>query len=362
MASLENLPPDQRAVLDLVLQRGRSYDEIAEMLGIDRAGVRDRALAAFDALGPQTRISLERRALITDYLLGQLPPRVADGTRERLGQSASERAWARVLASELAPVAAHRLPAIPLESAAGSDQPASPGISVAAPGIEGAAALGPAAAAATGTDRAAGEAGGGAVESAHGAPTSPPARTRPTSRVGGAILLGAGALIVLAVVLIIVLTSGGGSKKSPSAHASTSSGASTTPSRATTGSTSRTSTNAAHLVAQINMLPTVPGSKAVGVVLVVKQGTNTGIAIRAQNIPANGKKDAYAVWLYNSPSDSYRLGFVTPGVSSNGVLQAESALPSNAAHFKQILVTDETTGNPRAPGKQILRGTLSGLS
>ena len=39
MGSLETLPPDQRAVLDLVLQRGRSYNEIArlEFTGRDTA-------------------------------------------------------------------------------------------------------------------------------------------------------------------------------------------------------------------------------------------------------------------------------------------------------------------------------------
>ena len=54
MASLDTLPADQRAVLSLVLERGKSYDEIAQMLSIDRAAVRDRALKAFDAIGPQT--------------------------------------------------------------------------------------------------------------------------------------------------------------------------------------------------------------------------------------------------------------------------------------------------------------------
>ena len=101
MASLDALPPDQRAVLELVLARGRNYDEIAKLLSIDRAGVRERALAALDALGPQTRVPAERRALITDYLLGALPPRVADDVRDHLASSPSERAWARVVASEL---------------------------------------------------------------------------------------------------------------------------------------------------------------------------------------------------------------------------------------------------------------------
>ena len=113
MASLDNLPPDQRAVLDLVLQRGRSYDDIARLLAIDRAAVRARALAAFDAIGPDTGLAPESRALITDYLLGQLPDKVAEQTRDRLAESPYERAWARVLASELSPVASKPLPEIP---------------------------------------------------------------------------------------------------------------------------------------------------------------------------------------------------------------------------------------------------------
>ena len=52
-----SLPADQRAVLELVLQRGRNYDQIARLLSVDRAGVRQRALAAFDALGPRTATS-----------------------------------------------------------------------------------------------------------------------------------------------------------------------------------------------------------------------------------------------------------------------------------------------------------------
>src|SRR5579859_4063840 len=124
MASLDSLPEDQRAVLTLVLQRGRGYDEIARMLSIDRAAVRERALAALDALGPQTGVSPERRALITDYLLGQLPPAVARQTRDRVARSPSERAWARVLASELTPLASGPLPEIPVDASAARTQPA----------------------------------------------------------------------------------------------------------------------------------------------------------------------------------------------------------------------------------------------
>jgi hypothetical protein len=50
MTDLDRLPPDQRAVLSLVLERGRSYGEVAEMLAIPESAVRDRAHAALDAL------------------------------------------------------------------------------------------------------------------------------------------------------------------------------------------------------------------------------------------------------------------------------------------------------------------------
>ena len=137
MASLDSLPSDQRAVLELVLRRGRSYDDIARLLSIDRAGVRERALAGFDALGPDTDVPPERRALITDYLLGQLPSRVSEDTRDRLAASPSERAWARVLASELTPLASGPLPEIPTEAmrepAPAAEPAATPAPEVSAP-------------------------------------------------------------------------------------------------------------------------------------------------------------------------------------------------------------------------------------
>jgi hypothetical protein len=50
MSRLDDLPPDQRAVLSLLVRQGKSHAEIAEMLGIPQHAVRDRARAALDAL------------------------------------------------------------------------------------------------------------------------------------------------------------------------------------------------------------------------------------------------------------------------------------------------------------------------
>jgi hypothetical protein len=339
MDSLDRLPSDQRAVLELVLKRGRGYDDIARLLSVDRAAVRDRALAALDALGPQTRIPAERRAVITDYLLGQLPEPVAEATRERLAQSAGERAWARVLAAELAPIAGTPLPEIPTDSPASAEPVASspaqaPPVGAPAPQPR---PDEPQAPESTRRRR---------------VPPPEPGRARPSSRAGGAILLLAGTAAVVVVVLVVILVLGGSSN-----HSSTTSSAAATAATRTTTATS--STTSPRIVAQINLKPTQPGSRAIGIAVVLRQGTVTGIAIRAQNVPANGKHDAYAVWLSNSPTDSQLLGFVNPSVGATGILQAASGLPASAARFKQILVSDETQQKPPAPGKVVLQGTIA---
>lgn len=53
MREMEQLPPDQRAVLSLVLAQHKSYAEVASLLGISEQTVRERAHAALDALAGQ---------------------------------------------------------------------------------------------------------------------------------------------------------------------------------------------------------------------------------------------------------------------------------------------------------------------
>ncbi len=53
MSRLDDLPPDQRAVLLLLVRQGKSHTEIADMLGIPQHTVRDRARAALDALAEE---------------------------------------------------------------------------------------------------------------------------------------------------------------------------------------------------------------------------------------------------------------------------------------------------------------------
>jgi type 1 fimbria pilin len=342
MGSLETLPPDQRAVIDLVLRRGRSYDDIARLLAIDRAAVRARALAAFEAIGPDTGISPESRALITDYLLGQLPDRVAEQTRERLANSPYDRAWARVLASELGPVASEPLPEIPDGSRAAASAARAPEPSPEAAG-----------------ERA--PAGDRAARSREGGPRRPPRLSdRPSSIRGGAIMLGIGALIVVALVVVLVIVfNGGGSNKPTSSVPAASQPTTTTDTSGATTSTSGT-TPKAQVVAQTNLNAPSGTGAAKGVGIVVKEGSAYGIVIEAAHMAPNNK-NAYAAWLYNSPSDAYRLGFVNPPVGTSGTLQVGSTLPANAGRFKQLLLTLETQSDPKSPGTIVLQGSFSGV-
>jgi Sigma-70, region 4 len=50
MPRLDDLPPDLRATLSLLVDRGKSYAQVADLLDIPESAVRDRAHAALDAL------------------------------------------------------------------------------------------------------------------------------------------------------------------------------------------------------------------------------------------------------------------------------------------------------------------------
>jgi hypothetical protein len=346
MASIDSLPPDQRAVLQLVLQRGRSYDDIAQLLSIDQAAVRQRAHSALDALGPQTRVDPERRAEITDYLLGQQTDSEAAQTRDRLAGSASERAWARVVSSELTPLASGGLPEIPTEGAAEEPAPAEPAERAAA-----VAAVDTPASPAAAQPRATGR-----------EPESQPAAAqtaedRPVSRRGGALLIAAVAIVVVIVVVVVVIASSGSSSKHSTTNAGTGSSTTTT-SSASTGTSGATGTTGAQALAQYK-LTSPSNSKTLGIAVLVKSGSEYGIEVVAQDVTPNTKKNAYAVWLSNSPTDSKLLGFVYPGVTSSGKLETAGPLPSDASSFRTLLVTLETQQHPKTPGPTVLEGTVS---
>ncbi len=369
MPSLDSLPGDQRAVLQLVLGRGRSYDEIARLLSIDRAAVRGRALAAVDSLGPPSGLDLDQREKIADYLLGQLPAAEVDDVRDLLGQSPSARGRARAVSAELAPLASGPMPEIPAQASdtapeaaapAGDDAPASPTPTA---GDD---------APASPTPTAGDDAPASPTPTAGDDAAASPTPTAPrTSRRGGIVVIAAGVAVVVAAVLFLVLRSGS-SKRHPAAASTTSSApvTSSTPGTSSaaagpTGTATSGSTASARVVAQVNLSPPSgkSHSKAVGIAEILREGSANDVAIVAQNVPPNKTHppNAYAVWLYNTRQDAHRLGFVNPGVGNTRRFDTVTRLPSGAGHYRRLIVTVETTGRPRFPGTIVLEGKLTGV-
>ncbi len=331
MSRLDDLPPDQRATLSLLLRRNKSYAEVAELLSIDERAVHDRAHAALAVLAPREARELtpERREEIGDYLLSQrasVGARLA--TRTYLDGSPQARAWAGAVSAELEPLAGAPLPEIP---------PGAPDASAASAASERAsssplASLRPAASAKQGRSQ---------------ARSSPP-----SSRVGGALLLAA--LIAGVIVAVVLITGGGGSSHGSSAAAT--SGAA--------GSTTGTGTNASQAGRasedkRITLTAPDPSSKAVGVAEVLSEGNKRAFYLAAEHLPpSKGQGFFYAVWLYNSPT-SHKALSKSPPVGADGRMQGGALLPEDAGKYRRMLVTKETNDRPTNPGQIVLSGPFA---
>jgi hypothetical protein len=348
MARLDSLPPDQRAVLQLLLKQGKGYDDIASMLRIDAVAVRGRAMDALDALGPDdvAGLTADQQDEIGDYLLGQQTESERGTMRLFLATSAAGRAWAQAVVAELRPLAGDALPEITFNGAGAGDAESESAVAGEATDSPQARSAGEATnspqARSAGRERQAPSAG----ESPDRARTGSARRERQagrgaqarSSRLGGVLLL-AGLGIAIAVVLVLVLGGGGGDKPKPKG-----------------ASTATTSTTQTKVDAQINLTPPA-GAKGgpLGAVQVVSQGSQRGISIALQGLD---KSTAYAFWLANSATDFEFLGF-TPAVDKDGHVLTASKLPADAGKFKQLILTKETKRAPKRPGTTVLTGTFT---
>ena len=68
---MPTMAPDQRAALELVLRQGRSYGELAELLGMPEETIRTRARGGVAALAPPDLAAPGESGEIADWLLGQ---------------------------------------------------------------------------------------------------------------------------------------------------------------------------------------------------------------------------------------------------------------------------------------------------
>jgi transposase-like protein len=116
MATFDQLSAEKRAIVELVLQQGKSYEQLAGMLGMPEARVRELARDALVELAPVTagRVEEDWRGQLADYVLGQQAGPEATATKGHLRRSEPARSWTRSLLDSLEQLYPNgAMPAIP---------------------------------------------------------------------------------------------------------------------------------------------------------------------------------------------------------------------------------------------------------
>lgn len=348
MATLDQLSAEQRAIIDLVLSRGRSYDELADMLDIPSARVRELARDALVNLAPASadRVDADRRGQIADYVLRQQSGGEETATKALLRRSEAGRAWTSSLVDSLYDMYDGDRPEIPdaeIEAAPRRRERERP------------------------RDRDRDRASHArtrerpAREPRDREPRrereplrrreelSPDARAAVRRRRISAALLAAVVLagIVLGVILITGGDDDGGKKKKATA---------------TRGQT--------RLLGELLLRPVGGASRDdQGIAIIATQGDQPELIVQAK-LPPSKQGTAYGVWLYNSQTDNFSLGAQVTDQAGN--YQGRGNLPSNLSKFKYIDLSLQPIPDPacqRNPtclrnaqkhsGTSILRGRLS---
>jgi hypothetical protein len=299
MATFDQLSDEQRAIVELVLAQGKSYEELSGMLGIPESRVRERARDALVDLAPVSARSVEEdwRGQLADYVLGQQEGPEATATRGHLRRSEAARSWTRSLLDSLEQLYRNGdLPAIPEPDRAARRAP---------------------------RERAAPEARAGSALGS--GPVGGLERRWLIAGLGGLVLI----LLIVLVWPVGVLTGGDDSNDGGSnanANAST----------------------------PIN-------KKRQGAAVIAKQNGKTQILVQAAGLTPSTQNSAYQVWLFDSKSKRKSLGATATDTSGN--LQVVGTLPADYKSWQFIDVTSVTitgSGSNRSVenGPSVLRGAL----
>jgi Anti-sigma-K factor rskA/Sigma-70, region 4 len=305
MATFEQLSPEQRAIVELVLRQGKTYGELSDMLNLPEGRVRELARDALVELAPVTVRGVEEdwRGQLADYVLGQQSGPEATATKGHLRRSEAARSWARSLLDSLEQLYENgSVPAIP----EGERRPRR-------------------------TEAAAREPrdGGGSL-------------AVPTDRRW--LLGGAAALLLLLLIVLVwpigVLTKGDDDSNSTADAA---------PSTSTTGATEN------------NQQPANSGQPA-GIAIVVERSGKKQLLVQAAQLAPSGQSEGYYVWLYNSPDDAKSLGGQVTDKSGN--YQAIGPLPADYKNYQFIDISrQQISGNAavKHSGDSVLRGKMPAL-
>jgi len=308
MATYDQLSAQQRAIVDLVLKRGQSYDQLADTLGMPVTRVRELAQEALSSLAPVSaeKVDAGWRAQIADYLLNQQEPTEAASTRGHLRRSEAARAWSSSVLDSLSHLYANgSMPTIP----SGDDGP----------------------------------------EPVSAAPTKAPPRER--APLGDDVirrrrLIGAaGAAILLLFVLLIwplgLLTGGddGDGDDTPSAA-------------------DQQAQQDFEIVGQVRLKPQ-PGQNGDGLVIITDTDGKPEINIQAALNPT-GQNEAYEVWLYNSNEDARSLGAQV--TDDQGRFAGRRRLPANWRDYEFIDISREPVDRDAAhSAESVLRAAVADI-
>ena len=351
--SLEALAPDQRAVVQLVLQQERSYDELADLLGISPQAVRERALRGLERLAPAGDVDDSAREQVADYLLGQQSVSRREATRELLSSDASAREWAVAVSGRLSDVARGDLPEIPGADATAAPTPEptpTPDLGTEVE-VEGLPPRRPRPTTTTATaarprPRPRPDAPKPRPATAKGPDGAKPNR----SMLGGALLI-AGIAIVLAVVVIVLVT-GGGEDEEPAAQS--------------TPTPTATADSEFQPVGQIPLEATKGNRGRGAMTLFLSQKSQLlAFTIQAERMVKTPQGEAYAVWLIGKGKPR-RLGFAPP-VGDDGTFGTSGPREQDAEKFRRwftsatnVIVSRETSQDSTQPGPIVLQGKIPG--
>jgi hypothetical protein len=301
MATFDQLSPEQRAIIELVLQRGKSYDELAGLLAIPESRVRNLARDALVALSPITArgVDDEWRGQIADYVLGQQAGPESTATRGHLRRSEAARTWARSLLDSLDTLyAGDGMPAIPEGERVGRARRA--------------------------RERRRPE----PAEEAPAEELSPEGQAAVRRR----RLVGAGAAAAALLALIVLVWPVGVLTGDDEGEGE----------RASAGQPARGRG--------------VPA----GIAIVAQRDGRRQLIVQAASLPPNRQREAYEVWLYNSPQDARSLGAQV--TDQRGTYQGAGQLPDDFRRFQFIDVSREPIDQNRAhSGQSVLRGRIGRL-
>jgi Anti-sigma-K factor rskA/Sigma-70, region 4 len=301
MATFDQLPAEQRAIVELVLQQGKTYAELSEMLAVPEPRVRELARDALVELAPVSVRAVEedRRSQLADYVLGQQAGPEASATKGHLRRSEAARSWTRSLLDSLEQLYPNgSMPAVPDgergRRAAAATAPAGAGL---AP------------------------------------PTDPAVKRRRLLAAAG----GLAALVLVAVLLwpIGVLTGDDDEPEPATEQAAAGRGDGQNAAGQTTGAPA-------------------------GIAIVVEQNGRRQLLVQAARLEPSGQREAYEVWLYNSQGDARTLGGQV--TDQQGNYQAIGHLPTDFGQYRFIDISREPLDKQRGhSGDSVLRGRMPEL-